>query len=105
MIRRGRDGDDEEVRHLDPPSFASLPDVAHDCIASFLPNGTEKKGNRLHVSEVSHALLELYGGSLTCVHLRFAGNRTAARLAALLRRQKNSGQSLCSSRRHFLPFR
>jgi exosome complex component CSL4 len=30
-----------------------LPDIAHHTIASFLPDGDKKKGNRLRISEVS----------------------------------------------------
>lgn len=41
----------------------------------------------MRVSEVSRALLEAYGGSLTCVSFH-TGTHSVARLAALLRRQK-----------------
>jgi len=66
----------------------SLPDIAHDGIASFLPDGDSKHGNRLWVSEVSRALLGSDGGALTCASLRYKPDGSAARLAALLRRQK-----------------
>lgn len=42
----------------------------------------------MRVSEVSRALLESYGGTLTCVRLYYGEEQSAARLAALLRRQK-----------------
>lgn len=65
-----------------------MPDIAHAAIASFLPDGNYKKGNRLRFSEVSRALLVAYGGTLTCATLRnIDDDGNAARLAALLRRQ------------------
>jgi hypothetical protein len=66
MAKRGRDGVDE-VQSLPLPSFSSLPDIAHDGIAPFLPDGDSKHDNRLRVSEVSRALYGSYGGALTCV--------------------------------------
>ena len=60
MAKRGRDSVDE-VQSLPRPSFSSPPDIAHDGIASFLPDGDDEHDNRLRVSEVSRALL----GSLT----------------------------------------
>lgn len=83
MVHRTRqDYNDDEVHgHPSPvtPSFESLPDIAHDSIASF-------HGNRIDVSEASRALFKSYGGSLIEVHLNH-NNGNAARLAALLRRQ------------------
>lgn len=57
--------DDAEVLSLPPPSFTSLPDVAHGIIASFLPDGHNGPCNRLRVSEVSRALFEFHGASMT----------------------------------------
>lgn len=85
MAQRRRD---EEFPALPAPSFTSLPDIAHGTIASFLPDGDSKENNRLRVSGVSRALLESYGGSLTCATLRDIQDGRPARLAALLRRQR-----------------
>lgn len=60
MAKRGRDG---EVQSLPRPSSSSLPDIAHDGIASFLPDGDSKHEYSLRVSEASRALLGSYGGS------------------------------------------
>lgn len=49
------------------------------------------KDSRLRVSEVSRALLESCGGSLTRIFVHFTEDASAARLAALLRRQKKLG--------------
>lgn len=91
MARRARSDDDDDDRvhsHASPPpSFLSLPDIAHASIASFLPDGDTGKDNRLCVSEVSHAMFESYCGSLTDMHLRYVEGRSATRLAALLSRQ------------------
>jgi hypothetical protein len=46
-----------------PPTFLSLPDLAHATIASFLPDGNKGNASRLRVSEVSRAMLESYGGT------------------------------------------
>lgn len=78
-------GSDANAEVPSPPSFTSLPDVAHHIIASFLPDGYMRRGNRLRVSEVSHALFDSYGGTLTIASLRDGG--TDSGLAALLRRQ------------------
>ena len=73
---------------LTKPSFLALPDIAHACVASFLPDGNKKaKDSRLRVAEASRVLLEPYGGSLTRLSLKH-NDSSAARLAALLRRQK-----------------
>jgi hypothetical protein len=77
----------DEAPPPSPCSFTSLPDIAHGTIASFLPDGNTMTGNRLRVSEVSRALLMAYGGTLTLAHLRNIKYDSAARLAALLRRQ------------------
>ena len=76
----------DQAPSLPTPSFTSLPDIAHATIASFLPDGDRRKDTRLRVSEVSRALLEAYGGSLTCVSFH-TGTHSVARLAALLRRR------------------
>ena len=77
-----------DVESLPPASFSSLPDVIHTVIASFLPDDNRRKGNRLRVSMVSHALRESYGGTLTCAAIFARAGRSAAQLAALLQRQK-----------------
>ena len=84
MVKRGRDKN-MAVQPIPKPTFSSLPDVAHTIIASFLPdsNGVGKNC-RLRVSEVSRALLESYGGSLTCVSVHLTQEASAVRLAALL---------------------
>ena len=71
-----------------PPSFTSLPDIAHHTIASFIPDGDTRICSRLRVSEVSHALFDSYGGGLTSASLLDIEDGTADHLAALLRRQK-----------------
>jgi hypothetical protein len=82
--------EDDDVRIQPPPrlSFLSLPDIAHASIASFLPDGNETEDSRLSVSEVSRALFESYGGSLNEMRVHNVAGRSAARLAAMLRRNK-----------------
>lgn len=79
---------DNDRVQIQPPStlsFQSLPDIALDSIASYF----RRRGNdsRLHMAEVSRALLDLYGGSLSCISVWYTDS-SAARLAALLQRQK-----------------
>ncbi len=62
MAKRGCNGGDE-AQPLPSASFSSLPDIAHDIIASFLPDGDYGQGNRLHVSEVSRSLRGFYDGT------------------------------------------
>jgi len=78
-------GDRVRIRPLFTLSFQSLPDAALDSIASF----SFERGNdsRLRMAEVSRALLDLYGGSLSYIYI-FYTDSSAARLTALLRRQK-----------------
>lgn len=80
-----------DVEPTPPPSFLSLPDIAHATIASFLPDGDLLfGGSRLRVSAVSRALFESYGASLTRIRLRlrnFTGS-SIDNLAALLRRNE-----------------
>jgi len=71
-----------------PTSFLSLPDVAHGIIASFLPD----TDSRLRTAEASRALFESYGGILTCISIKFWKESSAARLAALVRRNKELAQ-------------
>lgn len=71
-----------------PPSFPSLPDLAHASIASFLPDGNKGNDSRLCVAEASRALLESYGGTLTRMCICCVEEGSAARLAALLGRNK-----------------
>jgi len=88
--QRGREGDEADipVQQLLGLSFLTLPDLAHDTIASFLPDGAwGTKCSRLRVSEVLHELLKFYGGTLTRVTLCYVKERSAARLAAFLQRQ------------------
>lgn len=87
MTKHGREGG-EEAPSLLPPSFTSMPDVAHSTIASFLPEGVGKKDSRLRVAEVLRALFESYGDSLTWARLFYGNNANAENLVALLRRQK-----------------
>lgn len=93
MARRRRNATIDEVPIQDPPAppvppFLSIPDLAHSSIASFLPDGDKPKISRLHVSEVSRALLGFYGGTLTQMSLHYREGWSAARLAALLQRHK-----------------
>lgn len=94
MVKHGRDGDEEEeVQPVPPPTSSSLPDVAHNIISSFLPDGNALgKDGRLRVSEASRALLESYGDTLTRISVQFTEDASAARLAALLGRQKKLGE-------------
>ena len=87
--QRGRkDGDHEpHGQPLAPPSFLSLPDLAHDAIASFLRDDDDDN-SCLRVAEVSRALLESYGGCLTSVFVCHAEGRSPAQLTALLQRQQ-----------------
>lgn len=88
MVQRQRD-DDGDVRVQPapaPPSFPSLPDHAHSCIASFLPDGNKGNDSRLRVSEASCALLNTYGDRLNRMHLGYVAESSTGRLAALLRR-------------------
>jgi len=91
MAPRGRKPTIKEVPVKPPPAptlFLSLPDIAHACIASFLPDGDEGGDcGRLRVSEVSRPLVEFYGGTLTIIYIFHREGSSAARLAALLRRQ------------------
>ena len=70
-----------------PPSFILLPDIAHATIASFLPDRDNGTDTRLRVSEVSRALHESYGGSLSSASLYYTKGGSSS-LVALLRRQK-----------------
>lgn len=65
-----------------PPTFLSLPDIAHASIASFLPDGGTRGPNRLRVSEVSRTHFETYGGSLTRISILYVQGSSTARLAA-----------------------
>jgi hypothetical protein len=80
-------------------SLLSLPDIAHDNIAFFLPESSDDKDSRLRVAEASHALLEAYGGSRNWMHIRFLKGSGAGRLAALLRRQKKLAHLFTSERK------
>lgn len=68
------------------------PRPPQDCL--LLPNRFSTRrnrlGSRLHVSEVSRALFESYGGSLTRVDVRYVEGSTADRLCALLQRHKKN---------------
>jgi len=86
MAEPGRH-DDAEVPSSPPPSFTSLPDVAHAVIASFLPDGYRGTCDRLRVARVSRSLLEFYGASITHLNLRGVKDGTESRLTALIRRQ------------------
>lgn len=92
--QRGREDDKHElhVQSLPPPSFLSLPDIAHNSIASFLRNDYED--SCFPAAEVSCALLELYGGCLTKMLICQAEGRSADRLAGLLQRQKKLEQMM-----------
>lgn len=70
------------------PSLLSLPHVLHHKIASFLSDGSKNNQSHLRVSEVSIALLELYGSSLTEMSLHYVETSSAARLVNLLQKQK-----------------
>jgi len=80
----------QDLEPMPPPSFDSLPDIAHTTIASFLPDGNARyETNRAVVLQVSRALLDPYGGSLTHTEFRnFAGSRVD-NLAGLMRRNKS----------------
>ena len=91
MAQRPREEEDDDDRIQPapaPPSFPSLPDLAHASIASFLPDGNKGNESRLRVSGASCALFKTYGGSLTRMHVRYVAESSAARVAALLRRHK-----------------
>ena len=62
------------------------------CIASFLPDGNKGNDSRLRTAQASRALFESYGGILTCISIKFWKDSSAARLAALLRRNKDLAQ-------------
>lgn len=81
------DRDDEHGSQAAPASFSSLPDIAHASIASFLQDGDAQQASRLRLSEVSRALFESYGGSLTKICFSYVEDSSTARLVALLRRQ------------------
>jgi len=66
-------------------------------IASFLPDGDKAKDSRLRMSEVSRALLLSYGGTLTCLRVRHVEGEEAARLFALLRRQRKPAEVIVAS--------
>ena len=92
MARRGRGGNDEDVRPRTPNSpllFLSLPDIAHNNVSFFLPAGDWGNGSRLRVSEVSRALLSSHGTSLTRIIIRFVESSSTGRLTYLLRRLRN----------------
>ena len=84
MIARGQA---QPAQPQQPPSFIILPDIAHATIASSLPDGDKGTDNRLRVSEVSRALHEAYGGSLTSASIYYTEGGSSS-LVALLRRQK-----------------
>lgn len=91
MARRTQDDDNDPVHTLPPttpPSFLSLPYIAHASIASFLPDRNEGNDSRLRVSKASRAMLKSYGGSLSRVKLRYIEDSGPARLFALLGRQE-----------------
>jgi len=84
-----------------PPSFLSLPDVAYGIIASFLPprdTRDEANDSRLCMSEVSRALLLSYGGTLSCLRVRHVQGGEAARLFALLQRQRKLAGVIVASK-------
>lgn len=90
MLKRSQvgDGDSRNQPPPAPPSFLSLPDLAHTSIASFLPDGNKGNDSCLRVAEVSRALLESYGGSLNEMRVHYVAGSSAARLAVLLRRNR-----------------
>jgi len=90
LVRRSCDddddgGDESRTQPTPAPSFQNLPEVVHHSIASILDDQA-LGGERLCVSEVSRALLEPYGGSLTRLDIHNVEDSTTARLVALLRR-------------------
>lgn len=89
MTQQIKDGElDSTIPVSSRLSFLSLPDIAHNNIASFLPDGNGTEGSRLRVSEVSAALLDSYGGSLTQMFLQCGRGSDTTRLIALLRWHK-----------------
>ena len=76
----------QDLEPTPPPSFVSLPDIAHTTIASFLPDGDGFFGDSRLL--VSRALLESYGGSLTQMRLRDFADSSSLALAALMRRNQ-----------------
>jgi hypothetical protein len=94
MAQRPREDvvDHVPVQPTPPPSFLSLPDLAHHTIASFLPGHSRDEPSRLRVSEVSSALLESYGGILEWMRLQYIEDSSADRLCALLQRHKKLEQ-------------
>ena len=103
---RGMAQDDDG--HVQPhpaisPFFLSLPDIAHASIASFLPDGNKGNDSRLRVSEVSRAMLESYGGTVTRMNLRHVEDSSAAALIALLRRQKRVAEVTVENERKIIP--
>ena len=87
MAPRRRKAIIEEAPIQPPPtSFLSLPDIAHGCIASFLPDGNKGNESRLRTAEATRALFESYGGTLNNISLQYREDSSAARFAALLRR-------------------
>jgi len=102
LLRRSREEDDDDGRSHAPqqPPFVTLTDIVHDSIASFLGSTS------LQVSEVSHALLEFYGGTLTSMQLHYveesragqpAHNSIAAFLGSTSRRVSEISHALSES--------
>lgn len=104
---RGR-GDEDDVQAQgaqpqQPPSFILLPDITHATIASFLPDGDNKKDNRLRVSEVSQALHDAYGGTLTSASVYYTKGGSYP-LVALLGRQKKLSTLVVKEQRAYSRF-
>ncbi len=83
------DGDAPEPPPSPPPTLSkleSLPDIAHNLISTYLPDGDEYC-NRLSLSMVSKTMLELYGGTLTEIVLEWEPGHSAEALAGVVERQ------------------
>ena len=67
MARRARNDENGRVHLPPPPSFLSLPDIAHASISSFLHYGN--KGKACASPEACRDLRDAYGGSLNQITL------------------------------------
>ena len=71
----------------DELSFQALPDLAHALIASYITQSAESSNALLHISQVSHYLMTMYGALLTSLKIgRKQGVFSFAALVSLLQR-------------------
>lgn len=68
------------------PTMETLPQFAHDTIASYFPDG-DKDEKRYRLALISRAMREFYGGTLTALELRWNPSYCVEALVSLLQRQ------------------